>query len=223
MRVRMARLLIVNGQLIAVSNPRNEEKIDKKIDKKMANFFLERKMSKKTRVINLISGPGAGKTTVSAFLFYKMKTLGLSVEYVPEFAKSLVWKKQFDILNDQYLVSVEQYNLIKSLNGMVEYIITDGPLVHGLYYNRFNRDNTSNIDKTENKILQLMAEFDNINVFIERGNFNYETDGRYQSENEAIQIDVVIKHLLNQNGIKYECKSSDKPEEVLEYVLGCRS
>jgi hypothetical protein len=44
---------------------------------------------------------------------------------VPEFAKQLVWKKEFDILNNQYYVSTQQYILLKSMDGIVEYVITD--------------------------------------------------------------------------------------------------
>jgi hypothetical protein len=176
-------------------------------------------MSRKTCVINLVAGPSAGKTTVAAYLFYKMKTLGLSVEYVQEFAKSLVWLNEFDTLNDQYFVSTEQCRLLRPLVGLVDFIITDGSLLHGLYYNRFNPDNTSNIDKTEAKIISMFNEFENITIFVERGSYRYETDGRYQTEEFAIQIDTVLKHLLKQNQIEFKSFSAETPDEILNAIL----
>jgi hypothetical protein len=175
--------------------------------------------AKKTYIINLVSGPSAGKTTLAAYLFYKMKMHGLSVEFVQEYAKTLVWQEDFDTLNDQYFVSTAQYRLFKPLNGLVDFIITDGSLLHGLYYNRFNPDNTSNIDKTELKILQMFNEFENINIFLERGSYKYETAGRLQTEEVAIQIDTVLKHLMAYNKIDFKSFSAENPDEILNYIL----
>lgn len=172
-----------------------------------------------TVVINLIAGPSSGKTTLAAFLFYKLKSMGYLVEYVPEVAKGLVWKGEFDILNNQHYVSSEQYKLLASLKNKVNIIITDGSLIHGLYYNRFNVDNTSNIDKTESKILEYYYEFKNINIFLERGNYEYETAGRMQTELEANQIDTILLHLMDKKNIPYTKMSATIRKPLLRYVI----
>lgn len=170
----------------------------------------------KTYIINFISGPGSGKTTMSALTFVRLKQAGYVVEYVQEYAKSLVWTGNFDILNNQYLVTKKQYELLKKINGNVQFIVTDGPLINGLYYNRHNKDNTSNIDKTEQLILQTFSEFNNINIFLERGDFKYEKEGRLQTSEEAAEIDVILKHMLKQNHVEYE---SFKSDEKLMYAI----
>lgn len=43
-----------------------------------------------TSVINLIGGPGSGKSTTAAGLFFRMKSMGVRCELVTEYAKELV-------------------------------------------------------------------------------------------------------------------------------------
>lgn len=105
-----------------------------------------------TKIINFIGGPSAGKTTLSALLFSEMKMRGYNVEYVQEYAKNLVWMEDYETLNNQYLVSKTQADLFEKIDGKVEYIITDACLLHGIYYNRYNPENVSNIEKTNLKL-----------------------------------------------------------------------
>jgi len=129
---------------------------------------------KKTLVINVIGGPGIGKTTISALLFANLKIKGYVCEYVQEYAKKLVWTKDFDTLNNQYSVSREQFRLLNQIDGHVDFLVTDGPLIHGIYYNKYNMDNTSNVDKTEKYILECISKFNNINIVLERVDRKYE-------------------------------------------------
>ena len=179
-------------------------------------------MSKRTYLINLIGAPGIGKSTMAAFIFVKLKLLnGYAVEYVQEFAKTLVWKKDFDTLNNQYYVTSQQYKLFSQMNGVVDYLVTDGSILHGLYYNRHNLDNTSNIDKTEKFILNCNNKFNNINIFFEWGNFAYEKQGRIQTEKESKEINVILKHLLDQHKISYKTFVStvDNVGPIIEHIL----
>jgi hypothetical protein len=176
---------------------------------------------KKTYVINFISGPGNGKTTLSAYLFVKLKLYRLITEYIGEYAKVLVWKKDFDTLNNQYFVTKTQYDLLKQINGTVDIIVTDGPLLHGLYYNRHNKDNNSNIDKTEEFILKCYNEFNNINIFLERGKFEYEKQGRIQTEEESKEIDIILKHMLKASNIPFKSfvSGAENIDHIFEYVI----
>jgi adenylate kinase family enzyme len=156
-----------------------------------------------TKIINLVAGPGVGKTTIAALLFGEMKLQHCNVEYVQEYAKHLVWMKEFELLNNQHHVSNHQYKLFKSMNNVVDYIVTDGSLLHGLYYNRYVDTNVSNIEKTEKAILDWYNEFDNIVIFLERQNFAYETAGRIQTYEEAIEIDKALITILKNLNIKH--------------------
>ena len=158
---------------------------------------------RKTYIINIIGGPGIGKTTISALLFASLKIKGYICEYVQEYAKKLVWLKDYDTLNNQFLVSREQFNLLKQIDGQVDFLITDGPLIHGLYYNKYNKDNNSNIDKVEKFILDSIDKFNNINIVLERVNREYEKEGRIQTEEESRDIDVILKHILRTNHFQF--------------------
>jgi len=93
-------------------------------------------------IIQIIAGPGAGKTTVAALLFAKMKLCNptLRIEYVQEYAKKLVWRRDFEALNDQYQVSRKQYMLFDAMKDEVDVIITDTSLLIGLYHNRHSKE-----------------------------------------------------------------------------------
>lgn len=176
-------------------------------------------MSKTTYIINLIGGPSCGKTTLCALLFAKLKMKKFVAEYVQEYAKNLVWTKDFDTLNNQYLVTKTQYNLFKQINGTVDFIVTDGCLCHGLYYNLYNKDNISNVQKTQQYILDCFNEFNNINIFLERGEFEYETQGRLQTEDESKDIDVILKHLLKQSNIDFKMFKADSSDENINSII----
>lgn len=178
-------------------------------------------MNKKSFLINLISGPCAGKSVLAALIFAKLKLKGYVTEYVQEYAKTLVWTKDFDTLNDQYFVSKKQYQVFKEMDGVVDFIVTDGSLYHGIYYNRHNNNNTSNIEKTEKFILDCASQFNNINVFLDRGDIEYEQQGRIESAEEAKEIDTILRHMLRRCGIQFETFDSDyeKVDDIVNYII----
>ena len=49
---------------------------------------------KNTIVVNLFGGPGSGKSTFMANLFYHLKCRGVEVVMAPEFAKDSVWEER---------------------------------------------------------------------------------------------------------------------------------
>lgn len=176
------------------------------------------------KIINLLSGPASGKSTLAAELFVFLKKQNRNVEYLQEYAKKLVWTKKFDILNNQHLVSYKFYESIKAMDSVkeIEYIILDSSLLNGLWYNRNNLDNLSNIEKTEKLIFQYYHEFDNVNFFINRGaNQQYNTHGRIESESQALMIDDGIKHILDHHHIKYhniQVDSSNAIQDIMSVL-----
>ena len=43
-------------------------------------------------VVNLFGVPGAGKSTGAAYIFSKLKLVGINAELITEFAKDKVWE-----------------------------------------------------------------------------------------------------------------------------------
>lgn len=151
-------------------------------------------------VINLYGAPGVGKSTLAAELFAELKKRNISTEITLEFAKELVYNEDKRLLADQLIVLAEQYRRIFVLNGKVDYIITDSPVLLSIFYNKINK---SYPEKYFSKIaLNAHKKFNNINIMIER-DFSYNCQGRNQTENEAYKIQKEIKNYFKQAEIEY--------------------
>ena len=61
-----------------------------------------------TYFVNIFAGPGAGKSTLAAGLFWYMKQRGEKCELVREFAKELVWTENFRTLDCRSYVTGKQ-------------------------------------------------------------------------------------------------------------------
>lgn len=177
----------------------------------------------KTKVINFVAGSGCGKSLMAALTFAELKMKHISAEYVQEYAKTLVWRKLFCELNNQYQVSTEQYRMIKAVDGKVDYIVCDSPLVVGLLYNRIHPTNVCNVEKTEKMLKEKMAEFDNVYIYLERNEeYPYEKEGRIQDEEEAKEIDTLFKSLLDELKLDYLSVISSKESipKIMDYIQG---
>lgn len=156
---------------------------------------------KKTLYINLFGGPGVGKSTLAAGLFWFFKTNRLTlkhsyvIELVREFAKDLVWAQDLYTLKNQVYVTSTQYHRMYVLNGKVDMAITDSPLLLGLLYGDYPAS-------YKPYLLDLHNTFNNLNIFIER-KVPFEQEGRQQNEIEAIDKDREIKNILTENNIEF--------------------
>ncbi len=154
----------------------------------------------KTLVVNMIGGPGCGKSSLRAGVFYDLKFRGVDCEEAPEVAKDMVWSKQFFTLGNQIKVFGEQHDRIFRLLGQVEVVITDSPLLLTPIYNQRESDTLRRL---------AMEEFNsmwNYTVFLKRCK-PYNPNGRNQDEDGAREIDRKIADFLLDNQIPFEtCK-----------------
>ena len=110
----------------------------------------------RARVINLIGGPGCGKSTTAADLYSLMKKSGQSVELVTEVAKDYVWDESYKLLRDQIFIFGQQYHNQWRLRDRVDWVITDSPLLLNLYY---SSDRSETFFKL---IVEKFYDFDNL-------------------------------------------------------------
>jgi nicotinamide riboside kinase len=177
------------------------------------------------KVINFYGGPSAGKSTMSAQLFGIMKAQRLNVEYVPEFAKELTWKKS-NSLDDQLYVMGNQHHMIYTLRDQVDFIITDSPMLLTLHYSGMGMSKFGSADRelVVNGInamaLALYSMYDNADFYVVRGNRKFIQAGRNQNEEQAKGIDMSVKFLLDQYKIDYT--TVNQVDQVAE-TLGIRS
>lgn len=164
---------------------------------------------KETLVINLIGGPGSGKSTCASGIFYQLKKLGINCELALEFAKDKVWEESIKILDDQLYVFGKQYHKLFRLNGKVDVIITDSPLLISILY---NKTPSEYFDKL---VVEQYHTFNNLLFFINRAE-NYQTEGRLQTKEESMVLDYTMKHILLTNDIEYEEVSC---ENAVDYIV----
>jgi len=173
---------------------------------------------KKTVIINLFASPGSGKSTMAAGIFCGLKIKGIDCEIASEFAKDLVWEERFKALSNQLYVSGKQSHRISRLEGKVDVIITDSPILLSAYYNRINK--TFNPELFDKLMLEDFNKHDNINYFINLKKHNYNTNGRLQTSDESEFISLELKKILDDFNIKYiEIeKSEESIKTIVDYI-----
>jgi hypothetical protein len=168
------------------------------------------------RVINLWGGPGTGKSTTAAGLFFEMKRQGFEVELVTEYAKDMTWEKRTNVLTDQLYILAKQNRRIQRLDGQVDFVVTDSPLPLGLVYQPDDY-----YSKFAPLAWQVWNSYTNVNFKLGR-DFEYQTAGRNQSYDEALCIDDCIHKLLQDNGVKYERiiheEGNDRTTQIMRHL-----
>lgn len=152
----------------------------------------------KAIVVNLWAGPGAGKSTMAAGVFYSLKSAGYNCELVTEFAKDLTWEGRKAALNCQEYITGKQSFKLQRCAEQVDVIITDSPLPLGVFYN----SNPILNDNYTNTVMAIFNQYENYNYFIRRLK-KYNPAGRNQTEEEAKAIDVSMLKFMNTCGIIY--------------------
>jgi nicotinamide riboside kinase len=173
------------------------------------------------KIICLYGGPGSGKSTTAAGLFYELKNLGYNCEMNREYVKDWVWEGRDIQEGDQTYFFAKQSKKERTLikNGL-DFIITDSPLIlthfYGLKYDWLEQNfNTSEI------MLKHHHEFCKkygykVEHFILERKKKYNPAGRNQTEDEAKQFDTEIKAMLDSKEIKYTVIGSDPVKTILK-------
>jgi len=168
-----------------------------------------------TTYINLFAGPGAGKSTLAAEIFAHFKKQGKSVELVTEFAKDLVWENRQSTLEIQPYVSMKQFRNLARLKGKVDYVVTDSPIIKDSVY---ARRYAAELPQSFHELLFFLHHNlgDSINILLTREHA-YNSEGRYQDEQEAIDIDKELRFMLELHDIDYyECSTAI--DDILEAI-----
>ena len=176
----------------------------------IANILPETKLRMyPTKVINIIGGPGCGKSMFSAAIVLHLYLHGKTVETIPDHAKALVWQRNFEVLKNQYFIAQRQFEMLNLLDGQVQFLMTESSLPQMLYYNESYEPNICDVHKTRAQILEWHRMHDNINILVERSEKRYVRAGRFQEEEQARAIDLGMRDLLDREGIPYTTMPPD--------------
>lgn len=168
----------------------------------------------RTIVVNMIGGPGSGKSTLAYGLMSLLKARGHKAEFVPEYAKELTYRRDWDALRNQNNVTTEQDHRLRILLGQVDWIIHDTALPLGLIY----APEPYNQPWFERRVWDLYEGYRNFTIFVNRVK-PYETYGRSQTEEEAKAIDAKIKNLFGAFRINLTLDGKEGNEEAAYRTL----
>ena len=183
-------------------------------------------MNSKTKIINVIGGPGVGKSTIATGIYTKMMQKGISCELASEYAKEVTWEENVKLFDNQIHLFAEQYRRLYRLLDKVDYAICDSPLIlNGVYLDFFQAKMKYKFFDEDYLYLQkqffneTFDQFNNLNFFIERNPKYHTMIGRVHTLSESIDIDKKIKEaLLVYDPDYYICKGDTS--EVIDAIIG---
>ena len=165
-----------------------------------------------TRVINLFGGPGAGKSTIAAGLFYYMKIAGYDAGLASEWIKDKVYEGTKYPFKDQLYTIAKQNKKIKQMIGKTDYIICDSPLFLSMVYQSEEEPIFTQL------VLDYFNRYDNINFFIRR-HHKYQPTGRIHTEKQSETISIELEELLIKYNIPYvPLTSGEALDKILEQL-----
>lgn len=156
-------------------------------------------MRTKPIVVNLFAGPGAGKSTGAAYIFSELKMAGIECELVREYIKDKLWERNMKVFGNQPYIFGKQYHRMFILEGEVDVVVTDSPLILPTLYNVNEHLDEEAFEKI---CVGIFKSYDNMNYFVKRCK-EYNENGRNQTLAEAEAKDQDVHALLDRNSIPY--------------------
>jgi len=173
------------------------------------------------RRISLYSGPGAGKSTLAAYLFARLKMAGQNVELVHEWIKRWVYEDIKCRSFDQLYVFSKQLRLEDTmLRNDVSFIVTDSPLILQCAY--IQEHGANYYDQIVAMSRKFEEAFPSLNIFLDRKNIPYQEAGRYQNFQQALEMDLLIRQELDKfyGESGYVVLDATQPDAIVEFVRG---
>ena len=155
-------------------------------------------------VVNFLGEPSCGKSTAAAYVFSKLKMLGISCEYVSEFMKDKVYEDNKEVAAHQEYIFGKQSFKMDRVAGKVDVIITDSPLILSALY---NNDETLG-EHFNDVVLHKFNTYENYTYLLRRKH-KYENSGRLQDEQQSEALRKKLICLLSENNIEFKQVNSD--------------
>jgi hypothetical protein len=163
-----------------------------------------------TTLINLWGGPGSGKSTTAAGVFYELKQRGISCELITEYVKTWAWRGEKIGPFDDVYITAKQLRRESALYGKVDYIVTDSPIGLGAVFESiYNRGSSVMLDLCNNlRRRQVEAGLRIVDVLLQREK-PYVQAGRYEDEATARNVDAACAQYLGPLGYSHLRNAAD--------------
>lgn len=159
-------------------------------------------------IVCLYGGPGTGKSTTCAGIFYKLKMKHYNCEMNREYVKEWVWEGREIQPGDQPYFFAKMARREKIyMNQGVDFIITDSPLILTSFYGRKYDELEKRYDTSAMMLKNHHEISKSLGYKVEHYFLNrikpYQESGRLQTEEESKEIDNELKLFLTDYGIKF--------------------
>ena len=170
-------------------------------------------------VVNIAGSSGVGKSTLAAKLFSRLKEMGLDVELALEYCKGYALEDREITPYSEYYFFGKQSHIESKLFSKVDIIISDSPTMLAGYYQYFY-----NGDNSLSEVCKAFYKKANENgvtfiTFFLPMRKKYNPKGRYQTKEEAMQIDKEMREWLDSEGYGYEvldCPDRQRVDKIIE-------
>ena len=157
------------------------------------------KNTKQVIVVNIIGGPGVGKSILTAELFAALKREQITCDISHEYIKRKLREKALKAVQSQIYIFAKQQFQLFSMKDEVGVIVTDSPLIFSAVYDKTKCPHLKSL------ILKEFNKYDNLNYLLLRDkDVPYEQEGRYQDAEGAKKVDNEMIEFLNAEGIVYK-------------------
>lgn len=179
-------------------------------------------------ILNFYGGPGAGKSTSAAMVYAFLKDKGVNAELVREYVKDWAWENRHPKAYDQLYLLGKQVRRESLLYGKVDVIVTDSPIMLGIYYaEKYGPKHVAHAVRESALSFYRQGQEDghrHVHVMLERVK-KYNPAGRFQTEEQAKDIDVALKSLLDGLKIPYVTYQTgfDNMKNLVDHVMNDNS
>jgi hypothetical protein len=177
----------------------------------------------KTTIINLYGGPGVGKSTSAAYLYYLLKSRGKNIELVREYVKDWAWEGRKINAYDEIYFLGKQVRHESMLFGKVEFIVTDAPVFMTSYYATLycSAGLSLGVEQAALAFYQQAKEdgHQHLHVYLKREK-PYQAEGRYQTEEQALDVDRGILKMLKKFNVPIINAAPNEPslDDTLQHI-----
>lgn len=169
--------------------------------------------------INLFGGPGTGKSTLAARVFGRLRQQGVSCALVTEWIKMWAYEGRTIRGYDQVFSFANQLHSEEESLRYAGMIITDSPMFLQCMY----ADKHAKVVANDlwNIAANFEADYPSINFYIERSG-PYEQHGRWENEEQALQMDAYIKAKLDARCLPITYVYRDDVETIMSKLKHLR-
>jgi len=169
------------------------------------------------RRINLFGGPGSGKSTTAARLFASLKADMMRIELVREYVKNWAYEDRKITGFDQLYLFAKQLRMEDILlrNG-VDLIVTDSPLsLSTCFAERYGHKGMEGLREIAK---DFERHYPSLNIFVLRNDKPYVKLGRYETYEQAKELDKIITDHMMDNQLTFVKKNFDDYSDIYKYV-----